>query len=81
MAHLDGLVGSSGKFRHPDSFSRGKQGGTAFSGYSFGLLQKSNSPAVRIPQSQTNKPTKQQSNPPKKAKPNTTKTNSKAPTH
>jgi len=34
-------------------FLRGVADVAAFSGYSFGLLQKSNSPAVRIPQSLT----------------------------
>jgi len=43
-AHQDGLVGNSGEFRHPERFSRGNRIRTAFSGDSFGLLQKSHSP-------------------------------------
>jgi hypothetical protein len=30
MAHQSGLVGNSDEFRHPERFSRGKQGGMAF---------------------------------------------------
>jgi hypothetical protein len=43
-AHQDGLVGNSGEFRYPERFSRGNRIRTAFSGDSFGLLQKSHSP-------------------------------------
>jgi hypothetical protein len=41
MAHQDGLVGSCGKFRHPECFSRGKQDGIAFFCYfSFAIERK-----------------------------------------
>ena len=52
-ARQGGLVGNNDRFRHPERFFRDNRIRTAFSGYSFGLLQKSTSPAVRIPQCQT----------------------------
>ncbi len=55
-AHQDGFVGNAGKFRHPECFFSGQVEWAAFSGYSFGLLQKSGSPAGRDPQCLTKAP-------------------------